>query len=81
VEKIILMTKITLEVIPKPKINTRYIVRLDPDDTPPKIIRGCGNLDLFCGCCGAVLAKSLETSLIQNMVLFCIRCGSYNNIP
>jgi hypothetical protein len=75
------MVDITLEVIPEPKINTRYIVRLNPDDTPPKIIRGFGNLSLYCGCCGAALAKGLETSLLQNMVLFCMHCKSYNNVP
>lgn len=66
-----------LTVIEKPKENTRTVIKLNKKNETV-IIRGQGSIDFLCGRCGAKLAESVVSGQIKNIVLYCNKCGSYN---
>jgi hypothetical protein len=43
-------------------------------------MKGEGDLDLICGKCALVLAKSVHAGQITGIVLHCPGCGAYNNV-
>jgi hypothetical protein len=67
---------IKLFVIDKPDETKRTIYKV----TPPKttVIRADGSIDYACGKCNTVLASGVHVGQIDNMVLFCNTCSSYN---
>jgi hypothetical protein len=72
------MPKRKLTVIPEPSDKVRTILKSgDPSNTV--IIRSQGNYDLLCGKCSSVLAKNVLKDQVQNVVLYCNKCRSYND--
>jgi cyanophycinase-like exopeptidase len=75
------MVNRTLKVIPKPEEGSRTVLGLAHDPDTTVIIESYGQLDLLCGNCAAVLAHKVIHAQIKNLVLYCKRCGSYNETP
>ena len=70
--------KIILRVIPEPEPKTRAVLIPKQEVTP--VIVGKGNLDLLCGKCEEVLVDGIFEGQIQNIVIRCPKCTSYNEI-
>jgi hypothetical protein len=73
------MSKQILKVISPPKEGT-CIVLTARDATYTVVIRGRGDIDLICGNCFSVLAEEVQATVIENFVLLCSKCGSYNEL-
>lgn len=81
---------IPLQVIPKPVTGTRTVLQQSPDyDGPSTVIVNVtaeGNstderINYICGKCGALLVRGAFRGQLQNIVLHCSKCDSYNNLP
>ena len=70
-----------LPVIPEPAHGTRSIFVQPVSDRPHPFFRGSGPAGLLCGQCTFKLAQGLGAGQIQNLVLKCPKCESYNDIP
>lgn len=66
-----------LEIIPKPEEGTRAVLTKDMEEP---YFKGDGDIDLACGNCNAILAEGVLEGTLRNLVLYCNKCGSYNNI-
>lgn len=76
------MAQQRLKIIPEFLTVRRSILRADQDSTSPVVIKGSGGgIDLVCGKCGEVLAENIQQGQLRNLVLFCIKCQSYNDVP
>lgn len=65
------------KIIPEPQPNTRTI--LAPRQAPA--IKGEGGDSILCGNCGITLVSNLDaTTVIENIVIKCPDCGSFNDI-
>ena len=73
------MSKQVLKVISPPKEGTRTVLTAH-DETYTVVIRGRGDVDLICSNCSSVLAEEVQTNAIENFVLLCSKCGSYNEL-
>lgn len=69
---------IKMSVIPDPPKNTRPI--LAPTFTGPAI-KSYGDLNYSCGYCATVLLKNVSYKQVQNMVVKCGECSSFNEVP
>lgn len=69
-----------LKVITKPPENSRTVLKLDPSNGTI-LLEGNGNLDMLCGKCHTKLIKGSVEGQLQNLVLYCNNCNSYNNVP
>ena len=69
-----------LRVIPKPEPGTRNVFEPSRGEVLP-VFEGIGDVNLLCGNCGGVLAKTIEKTQLQNVVIHCPVCGFYNAIP
>jgi hypothetical protein len=65
-----------LKVIPQSAAESRLVLRLNTNDV---IVKGRSTIDLHCGNCNAVLAEGIASGQLANVVLFCNRCGSFND--
>lgn len=78
--------EIRLRDIPKPAEGTRTVLKTPPEATSPVLVRGAEDVplservDYLCGKCGAKLVEGVGENQIQNMVLHCNRCDSYNDV-
>jgi len=69
---------IVLRVIPEPDPNTKTVVEYNGPGTT--LIQGYEtHIALVCGKCQAILAAGIEKSQIQDAVLRCKACGSFND--
>lgn len=75
------MPQQVLIVIPEPEPNTRSVLRSHADVLDTIVMRGNGDIDFICGKCSAPLGQGLQSGQIRNVVLFCKRCKSYNEVP
>ena len=73
------MSKQILKVISPPKEGARTVLTAH-DETYTIVIRGRGDIDLICGHCFSVLAKEVQINTVENFVLLCSKCGSYNEL-
>lgn len=72
------MTKVRLHPIKKPAEGTRSIfMKPDLADDEPFLL-GEGDVDLLCGSCDLVLARSLDAGQVTNLVFQCPRCTRYS---
>jgi hypothetical protein len=70
---------IKLAKINKPEPNTRII--LDPKLAKIlPIIKGNGDINLFCGECGSLLIEGIFGGRLKDIIIHCPVCDSYNNI-
>jgi hypothetical protein len=76
------MPKIKLQVIEKPPEGATVLKQqsffgpiVAGQDTTENAV------DYLCGKCEIVLAKNVRKNQLQNIVLYCNRCGAYNYIP
>jgi phage FluMu protein Com len=67
-----------LKVIPEPEPNTRAVLAPAPRVSPA--IKGTGNIDLLCGKCREILVEGIVEGQIQNIVIRCPKCESYNEV-
>jgi hypothetical protein len=67
-----------MKVIPRPAPNTRSV--LAPDFKGP-VMKGTGPLRYTCGSCGVTLLRYVEYNQVQNIVIKCGGCSSFNEIP
>lgn len=65
------------KVIKEPEKGTRTILHLM--GVGP-VITGAGDLDILCGDCNSILVKGIVPNQIQNMVIQCPTCKSFNDI-
>ena len=70
------MPIIRMKTIQEPEEGTRTV--LTGTDV---LLGGSGTYDLICGNCESTLAQRMEYRQVQNMVLHCNKCGSYNESP
>ena len=70
-----------LPVIPEPAHGTRVVLGQQISDEPYPFFQGSGPADLSCGQCTFKLARGIGPGSIQNLVLKCPKCESYNDIP
>ena len=73
------MTDIKLKIVSKPIEGSRPILQMESRESPT-IIKGQGIINLLCGNCSAVLANGIESGQVQDVVLHCGVCGSYNHV-
>ena len=73
------MTDIKLRVVSKPVEGSRLLLETEAGGSPT-IIEGQGNINLLCGNCSAILAEGIESGQLQDVVLHCAACGSYNDV-
>jgi DNA-directed RNA polymerase subunit RPC12/RpoP len=66
-----------LRVIEEPAPLSRSVVHGAGEEVPPLFV-GQGNIDYLCGQCRATLAESVWEASIDNVVVECPTCGSYN---
>ena len=65
------------KIIPELQTGTRTI--LAPPQAPA--IKGKGDDSIVCGSCGIILVSDLDpTIVIENIVIKCPDCGSFNDI-
>lgn len=69
---------VILKIIPKPKERTRVV--LEPRKGVIPVIKGIGDIDLQCGKCKTCLVEGTVEGQIQNIVIRCPNCKSYNEI-
>ena len=62
---------------PAPEHGERAVLKSDSNPA----LEGSGELDLVCGSCGAVLARSIWPDLIYDVGLICAECGAFNDTP
>jgi hypothetical protein len=76
-----LMPDIKGKVIPKPD-NERDILNMQfpNDEENQPLITGSGDISIFCGSCSRILCRNLTEGQVQNVVIRCNRCKSYNDI-
>jgi hypothetical protein len=67
-----------MKVIPEPDPKVRTI--LAPSYKGPAM-KGNGSLDYACGSCGSTLLRSVDYKQVQNVVVKCFSCNSFNEIP
>jgi hypothetical protein len=67
-----------MKVIPEPKPNTRSVIA--PTFKGPAI-KGEGPHSYTCGSCGLTLLKNVECKQVQDIVVRCHECQSFNEIP
>jgi len=69
--------EIKLSIIPKPREGSRTVIesKLSP------AFKGEGEVNYICGSCGAILAEKVRQGQIRNIVIYCPRCGQYNEFP
>ena len=72
------MVNVALFVIPEPKPGTRTVLASNPTAPPGPLIANGGDNTFICGECGFTLAEHVEGGQVQNVVLKCPRCDSYN---
>jgi predicted nucleic acid-binding protein len=70
--------KEVLKVIPEPEPNTRAVLVPAPRMSP--VIKGTGDIDLLCGKCKETLVEGIVEGQIQNIVICCPKCKSYNEV-
>jgi DNA-directed RNA polymerase subunit RPC12/RpoP len=69
-----------LEVIPKPAEGTRSVLVTDRTDDDFFYMTGEFTDDSYeCGSCGRPLVRGVRPGTLQDIVLRCPRCGSYND--
>lgn len=69
--------RLPLKVIPEPDPNTRTVFEKGGAD--PKFFQSFHtNIALVCGSCSSVLAAGMRREDIQNIVLRCNQCQSFN---
>lgn len=69
---------IRLIVIPEPEPGTRSVIEMQGKGT---VIMNAGDAPgttMVCGNCGAPLVKGIRINQLQQIVLRCNGCGSYN---
>jgi hypothetical protein len=69
---------ISLYVIPEPAANTRAVMKKRTFGSI--IFKGSGKTRYVCGKCKAILAEGVDVGQIENFVLFCNKCNSYNEL-
>jgi hypothetical protein len=72
---------VSLPVIPEPPSNTRSVLVQQPSSKPFPYLKSQGPADLLCGRCGFKLATGMGPGQIQNLVLKCPSCESFNDVP
>jgi phage FluMu protein Com len=78
------MPQIDMVTIPEPPEGTRSVLVWSPAHVGPCIEgkgEGKGSSTFRCGGCKRVLAKDIGLEQIQNIVLKCPKCSSYNEMP
>ncbi len=66
--------RIKLKIIPKPSEGTRTVI----ESKVSPAFKGEGGSDYICGNCGTVLAEKIRRGQIKNIVVYCPKCGQYN---
>ena len=69
--------RIKLATIPKPPEGTRTVI----ESKVSPAFKGEGDSDYICGNCGAILAEKIRQGQIKNIVMYCPKCGQYNEFP
>ncbi len=75
-------TQVRCRVIAEPAPNTRAVFETDRDEPSFTFFQGVGkgSTDLLCGGCGRTLVARLQSSTqLQQAVMKCPRCGSFND--
>lgn len=73
------MKKIKLKIIPKPDGGTATVLTKGESENRDPIIAGDnGSYELVCGSCEFTLATKVEFVQINDIVLHCPVCESYN---
>ena len=68
-----------LTVIAEPAPNTRVVLLAAPDSPAIKGVgEGEGPIHYTCGRCGRTLLDSVSFEQVQNMVIQCGDCGTFN---
>lgn len=70
-----------LPVIPEPESGTRVVFIQPPSSTSHPFLKGGGPADLLCGKCAFQLARGIGSGQIENLVLKCPKCESFNDVP
>jgi hypothetical protein len=73
------MVTIPMKVIPESEVHGRAVLTKKDGDTV--IVRGNGEYSYTCGKCQKVLLENIIENQLQNIVLKCGSCESYNNLP
>ncbi|MEX6062092.1 SEC-C metal-binding domain-containing protein [Providencia hangzhouensis] len=68
---------VTLKVIPEPDPETRSIFEYTGEGTV-LFQGGANDIALVCGFCQSHLVEGVPRENIQNIVIICKKCGSYN---
>jgi hypothetical protein len=69
---------VKMKVIQKPVDGTASVFMNSTLVDFSPYVAGEGNIDYVCGNCNHVLQKSVNVGQLNNVVLFCPPCGSYN---
>jgi DNA-directed RNA polymerase subunit RPC12/RpoP len=77
------MTDIICNVIPQPDESSDKSVLHGTEGLrgKPLITGGDGQTSYICGQCNSVLAEKINELQINNVVLQCTTCNSYNELP
>jgi len=70
--------KRVLPIISRPEPGNRVVLEPSPGVSP--VIKGTGDLDLLCGKCRMRLVEGIVEGQVQNIVIRCPNCESYNEI-
>ena len=66
--------EIKLSIIPKPREGSRTVI----ESKVSPVFKGEGDVDYLCGNCGTIVAEKVRRGQIRNMVVYCPKCGQYN---
>ncbi len=77
--KVSRIKSVKLNVMQEPKLLSRSIVHGRGSKVPP-LFTGEGNINYQCGRCGVVLAERIWKLSLNNMVIQCPACESYNEV-